>query len=168
MIEILKADITTLEVDAIVNAANKTMLGGGGVDRAIHEAAGPELLLECQALNGCETGDAKITKGYRLKAKYIIHTVGPVWHGGENQEVEKLASCYKKSLELALTYNLKEIAFPCIGTGIYRFPKELAASTAIREVKKFLKNQRCIEKIIFVPFDMENYNIYTQKLKWNE
>jgi len=163
MIELFKGDITKLDVDAIVNAANKTLLGGGGVDGAIHRAAGKELLVECRLLNGCETGDAKITKGYNLPAKYVIHTVGPVWYGGKNNEEQKLKSAYQKSLELAEQNEIKTIAFPNISTGVYNFPKELAAEIAINTVTEFLKNSS-IEKVIFCVFDDGNYNLYTQLL----
>lgn len=159
-IELFKGDITKLNVDAIVNAANKTLLGGGGVDGAIHRAAGPELLTECRTLNGCETGDAKITSGYKLPARYVIHTVGPVWYGGKSGEPEKLASCYKKSLDLAIENNIKSIAFPNISTGVYGFPKTSAAEIAINQVSVFLANHREIEKVIFCIFDDENYAIY--------
>lgn len=163
-IELLKTDITKLNVDAIVNAANKTLLGGGGVDGAIHRAAGPELLQECKSLNGCETGDAKITKGYNLPAKYVIHAVGPVWHDGSKDEEPKLRSCYHKSLEIAKKNNCKTIAFPNISTGIYGYPKKEAAKTAISAVKEFLEKDTDISKVIFVCFDEENYNIYEQLL----
>ena len=137
-VELLKGDITTLEVDAIVNAANNSLLGGGGVDGAIHHAAGPDLLIECEDLNGCETGQSKITGGYHLKAKHVIHTVGPIWHGGQHDEHQLLASCYRTSLALAKLTKIKTIAFPGISTGVYLFPKEMAALIAINETKRFL------------------------------
>lgn len=163
-IEIIKGDITRLDTDAIVNAANKSLLGGGGVDGAIHRAAGPELLDECKTLNGCETGNAKITKGYNLPANYVIHTVGPVWNGGNRREAGKLASCYFNSLALASQYHCKTVAFPNISTGVYGYPKEAAAAIAIQEVKKFLNNNLLPEKVIFCCFDDENYRIYQQTL----
>jgi len=163
MIDLFKGDITKLELDAIVNAANKTLLGGGGVDGAIHRTAGKELLAECRLLNGCETGYAKITKGYNLPAKYVIHTVGPVWYGGKNNEEQKLKSAYQKSLELAEQNDIKTIAFPNISTGVYNFPKELAAEIAIKTVTEFLKNSK-IEKVIFCVFDDDNSNLYTKLL----
>lgn len=163
-IELYKGDITKLHIDAIVNAANTSLLGGGGVDGAIHRAAGYELLEECKTLNGCFTGNAKITKGYRLPAKYIIHTVGPVWYGGKKNEAEKLASCYRKSLTLATSNSIKTIAFPNISTGVYGYPKKEAAEIAIREVKNFLKINTGIEKVIFCVFDDENYKIYDRLL----
>ena len=155
-----QGDITKLKVDAIVNAANKTLLGGGGVDGAIHMAAGNNLLKECRTLNGCETGDAKITKAYNLPAEFIIHAVGPVWNGGNNNESQKLASCYKRSLEVAVENRVKTIAFPNISTGVYDYPKNEAAEIAIREVKLFLKNNSQIKQVIFCVFDDENMNIY--------
>ncbi len=161
-IEVIKGDITKLKVDAIVNAANNTLLGGGGVDGAIHRAAGPGLLKECQSLNGCATGEAKITSGYNLPAKFIIHTVGPVWKGGNNNEDELLANCYKNSLWIAENTKLKTIAFPCISTGVYGFPKKRAAEIAVREVKNFMNSCREVKKVIFVIFDDENYSIYSQ------
>jgi O-acetyl-ADP-ribose deacetylase (regulator of RNase III) len=163
-IELLQGDITTLEVDAIVNAANSSLLGGGGVDGAIHNAAGPELMKECSQLNGCETGDAKITKGYNLYAKNIIHTVGPVWFGGYNNEHALLASCYQKTLKLAKENNLRTIAFPGISTGVYGFPKDQAAFIAITETKRFLKNNSFPEKVYFVAFEEDNYKLYQSLL----
>ena len=163
-IELFRGDITKLEVDAIVNAANTSLLGGGGVDGAIHKAAGPQLLEECKTLGGCPTGDAKITRGYRLPARYIIHTVGPVWYGGENNERSLLISCYKKSLQLALDNGIKTIAFPNISTGVYKFPKDMAATIALGEVKDFLNKNNKFEKVIFAIFDEENYRIYANKL----
>jgi O-acetyl-ADP-ribose deacetylase (regulator of RNase III) len=163
-IELIKGDITKLKVDAIVNAANNSLLGGGGVDGAIHKAAGPGLLKECKKLNGCLTGEAKITSGYNLLAKFVIHTVGPVWSGGNNHEEELLASCYYNSLWIAENTKLKTIAFPNISTGVYRYPKNLAARVAVREVRDFIKNSMEIEKVIFVCFDDENYKIYKELL----
>lgn len=163
-IELINGDITILDVDVIVNAANNSLLGGGGVDRAIHKAAGPGLYAECLTLDGCKTGESKITKGYNLKARYIIHTVGPVWHGGNRDETDLLASCYKSSLELAKNNNLKTIAFPGISTGMYGFPKDLAALIATNETKRFIKNHPVPEKVIFVTFDDESYNIYRKLL----
>lgn len=163
-IELIQGDITQLQVDAIVNAANTSLLGGGGVDGAIHRAAGPELLAECRTLNGCKTGDAKITQGYRLPARYVIHTVGPVWHGGSRKEPELLASCYRRSLEVAVENGVKSIAFPNISTGVYNYPKVEAADIAIREVQNFLKNNSSIELVVFAVFDDENYQIYRTKL----
>ncbi len=163
--KIHKGDITKLKVDAIVNAANTTLLGGGGVDGAIHRAAGKELLDECKKLNGCKTGEAKITKGYNLSAKYVIHTVGPVWNGGKHNEDELLASCYRNSLKLAVENGIKSIAFPAISTGVYRFPLERATKIAIDEVTKFLKENDEIEKVIFVCFDDETRNTYQRTFK---
>ncbi|MGQ9619450.1 MAG: O-acetyl-ADP-ribose deacetylase [Bacteroidales bacterium] len=164
---LIRGDITRLEVDAIVNAANKSLLGGGGVDGAIHRAAGHGLLEECKKLKGCETGQAKITSGHNLKAKYIIHTVGPVWRGGIDDEHELLASCYQQSLALAKKYRIKSIAFPGISTGIYGFPKDLAALIAVTEARRFTLTNRLPEKIFFIAFDDETYNIY-QKLLQNK
>ncbi|HEX2982747.1 MAG TPA: O-acetyl-ADP-ribose deacetylase [Ignavibacteriales bacterium] len=159
-IEIYLGDITKLNVGAIVNAANKSLLGGGGVDGAIHRAAGPELLKECRTLGGAETGEAKITKGYNLPAKYVIHTVGPVWQGGSHNEDKLLTSCYKNSLRLAREHNIKSIAFPAISTGIYGFPFERAANIAYKEVKKFLAENPDMEKIIFACFSKSDYDYY--------
>ena len=163
-IELIREDITKLSVDAIVNAANKSLLGGGGVDGAIHRAAGPELLQECKTLNGCETGEAKITKAYKLPSKFIIHTVGPVWQNGNRNEEIKLRNCYINSLKIALEYDCKTIAFPNISTGIYGFPKKLAAVTAITAARDFHKSNLEMIKIFFVCFDDENYNIYKELL----
>ncbi len=159
-IEIIQGDITALKVDAIVNAANTSLLGGGGVDGAIHRAAGPGLLEECKTIGGCSTGEAKITSAYNLPAKFVIHTVGPVWRGGNNDEDQLLADCYNNSLRIAENMKLNTIAFPNISTGVYGFPKERAASIAIREVKDFLDKNKEIEKVIFIIFDKENLEIY--------
>lgn len=167
-IEIVKGDITCLKVDAIVNAANTSLLGGGGVDGAIHRAAGPELLTECKSLNGCSTGDSKITKGYKLPANYVIHTVGPVWHGGTHGEANLLASCYSRSLEVAMQNGIKTIAFPNISTGVYRFPKMEAATISINTITKCLKDNTHFEKVIFCVFDEENLTIYNQMLTTNQ
>lgn len=163
-IEIHKGDITKQKVDAIVNAANTSLLGGGGVDGAIHRAAGPELLEFNKKLGGCKTGEAKISPGFNLPAKFIIHTVGPVWNGGKNNEDELLANCYRNSLNLASENNIKTIAFPAISTGVYHFPPERATKIAISEVKKFLERNDSIEKVIFVCFDEETYKIYLRLL----
>jgi O-acetyl-ADP-ribose deacetylase (regulator of RNase III) len=163
-VELVKGDITLLDVDAIVNAANTSLLGGGGVDGAIHRAAGPELLEECRKLNGCETGQAKITKGYKLKAGYVIHTVGPVWKGGINDENILLASCYQSCLALAKEKKLKSVAFPGISTGVYRFPQELAALIAVTETERFMKKNTFPEKVIFVTFSDDNYETYRKLL----
>jgi O-acetyl-ADP-ribose deacetylase (regulator of RNase III) len=151
-LEIIVADITTLSVDAIVNAANSSLLGGGGVDGAIHRAAGPELLAECRTLNGCATGDAKITRGYRLKAHHVIHAVGPVWHGGNLGEDDLLASCYRRSIELCRKHGLASVAFPAISTGIYRFPAERAAGIAIATVVDALATAPEMATVIFCCF----------------
>ncbi len=152
MIEILSCDITTLEMGAIVIAANCSLLGGGGVDGAIHSAAGPELLEECRTLRGCDTGDAKITKGYNLPAKYVIHTVGPVWNGGQKGEAELLASCYRRSLKVAVENKLESIAFPAISCGVYGYPIPQACEIAMREVKKFLTEPNHNIRVIFACF----------------
>ena len=164
-IKIEQTDITRLQVDAIVNAANKSLLGGGGVDGAIHRAAGPGLLEECKALKGCNTGEAKITGAHRLPSQKVIHTVGPVWNGGNNKEEELLADAYKNSLLLALKGNIETIAFPNISTGVYGFPKEKAARIAIREVQSFLEKHPEIKSVTFAVFDEENLNIYKELLR---
>ena len=160
MIEVIQSDITQLEVDAIVNAANKSLLGGGGVDGAIHRAAGSELLDECKTLGGCETGEAKLTKGYKLKASYVIHTVGPVWNGGTRGEDQLLTNCYKNSLQLANNISLKSIAFPAISTGVYRFPIDRACRIAIKSIRDYLKSDDSINEIYLVCFDRDVYDQY--------
>ena len=163
-IELIRGDITTLKVDAIVNAANNSLLGGGGVDGAIHRAGGPRILEECRAIRarqgGCPTGEAVITTAGNLPSKWVIHTVGPVWQGGEFREAELLASCYRNSLSLAESNQLKTIAFPNISTGIYGYPKQSAAKIAINTVMNFFKKNDSIEKVYFVCFDDENFSIY--------
>jgi O-acetyl-ADP-ribose deacetylase (regulator of RNase III) len=163
-VELINGDITSLDVDAIVNAANNSLLGGGGVDGAIHDAAGPDLLTECESLNGCQTGQSKITKGYRLKAKHIVHTVGPIWYGGYRDETELLASCYKTSLAIAKEKKIKTIAFPGISTGVYGFPKDLAALIAVNETRRFLNKNSYPEKVIFVTFSDDSYETYRKLL----
>ena len=156
-LEIVVADITTLDVDAIVNAANRSLLGGGGVDGAVHRAAGPELLAECETLGGCDTGGAKITRGYRLKARYVIHAVGPVWSGGDRNEEALLASCYRAALDVAADHGLASIAFPAISTGIYRFPADLAARIAVGTVAaEIAARPRAITRVIFCCFGAES------------
>jgi O-acetyl-ADP-ribose deacetylase len=166
-IHIIKGDITKQQVDAIVNAANTSLMGGGGVDGAIHRAGGPAILEECRKIvarqGGCPTGEAIITTGGNLPAKYVIHTVGPVWNHGKNNEAEKLANCYRNSLLLAIEHNIKSIAFPNISTGIYGYPKDKAAEVAVKTVKEFLHNNQ-VEQVYFVCFDEENYNLYNTLL----
>jgi len=164
-IELYLGDITKLHVDAIVNAANNTLLGGGGVDGAIHRAAGPQLLEECRTLGGCKTGEAKITKGYNLPAKHVIHTVGPVWRGGNNGEDELLRNAYRNSLKLAAENSVKTIAFPAISTGVYSFPLDRATKIAVEEVLKFLSNNDSIEKVIFACFNEKTYECYQSVLE---
>jgi O-acetyl-ADP-ribose deacetylase (regulator of RNase III) len=159
-IELTEGDITRLAVDAIVNAANSSLLGGGGVDGAIHRAAGPELLAECRQLGGCPTGEARLTRGYKLPARHVIHTVGPVWRGGGAGEDELLAGCYRNSLALAVAHALRSIAFPAISTGVYGFPRPRAAAIAIAETRRFLAADKDLERVIFVCFDAETLALY--------
>jgi O-acetyl-ADP-ribose deacetylase len=160
----IETDITRLAVDAIVNAANPTLLGGGGVDGAIHRAAGPELLAACRRLGGCETGDAKITGGFRLPAKHVIHTVGPVWRGGKNGEPELLASCYRRSLELALQHGVRSIAFPAISCGVYGYPMERAAIVAVGECLRLTRGHETLEDVTFALFGADALKIYAARL----
>lgn len=163
-LEIVLADITRQVADAIVNAANTSLLGGGGVDGAIHRAAGPELVRECRVLHGCDTGSAKLTKGYRLNAKYVIHTVGPIWRGGKKKEAELLASCYKRCFEVAAKHNVRTIAFPSISTGVYRYPIEQASMIALQEMKKALEQYPLLEKVTVCCFSHEDLQVYKENL----
>ncbi|MCT7958371.1 O-acetyl-ADP-ribose deacetylase [Laspinema palackyanum] len=167
-ITVIQGDITKQQVDAIVNAANTSLLGGGGVDGAIHRAAGSGLLAECRTLNGCQTGEAKMTRGYNLPAKYVIHTVGPVWKGGRNHEDELLASCYYESLKLAEKHQLKTIAFPAISTGVYGFPMERAAAIAVKTVQQFLSKTTAISEVRFVCFSNESYQCHLRAIASQE
>ncbi len=162
---VIQTDITTLEVDAIVNAANSSLLGGGGVDGAIHRAAGPQLLEECRGLGGCEVGDAKLTLAYRLKARFVVHTVGPVWRGGGNGEPELLASCYRRSIEVAAGQRVRSLAFPCISTGVYGYPVELAAEVAVQVVGSAVSRHDSIREVMFCCFSRSDAEIYERLVR---
>jgi O-acetyl-ADP-ribose deacetylase (regulator of RNase III) len=164
-IDIVRGDITKLEVDAIVNAANTTLLGGGGVDGAIHRAAGPELVAECRTLGGCQPGEAKITRGYRLPARFVIHTVGPIWRGGKNGEPEILTNCYRNSLQLAAENGIKTIGFPAISCGAYGYPIEAAAQTALKTMREFVASEDKIDKVIFVLWSEDVCKVFASTLK---
>ena len=165
--DLIKGDITTLDLDCIVNAANEDLMPGGGVCGAIHEAAGKELAVECKRIGHCRVGEARITSGYDLKAKHVIHTVGPIWHGGNHGEDQYLFNCYKKSLLLSTHHGIESIAFPNISTGIYGYPKELAAETAIAAIKQHQRSGRKLKEVIFCCFDEENFQLYDRLLKEN-
>lgn len=164
-IDVIRGDITTLAVDAIVNAANESLLGGGGVDGAIHRAAGPELLAECRTIGGCPTGEARLTKGYRLPAKFVIHTVGPVWRGGDGDEDAALSACYRHSLSLALRNHLRTIAFPSISTGAFGFPLDRAARIAVNEVARFLGTYPEFDRVVFVCVDQRTFDAYNHEVQ---
>lgn len=167
VLQIIRDDITALSVDAIMNAANSSLLGGGGVDGAIHRAAGPELLAECRTLGGCEVGQAKITRGYRLRAKHVIHTVGPVWRGGDDDESEQLASCYRSSLALAELAGCRSVAFPAISTGIYGYPADLAAIVAVSTVREWLRGHVLPERVVLCAFDLNTETALRRALEGN-
>jgi len=164
VLQVIQGDITQCEVDVIVNAANTSLLGGGGVDGAIHRAAGPELLEECKSLGGCTTGMAKMTQGYRLLAKHVIHTVGPVWNGGKKNEKDLLKSCYTQALALATKNALHSIAFPCISTGVYRFPKEEASKIAVSATRNFVQENSQIKKVLFICFNNDDFQLYQKHI----